>query len=175
MLVGPPGRPEGPLEVMDIYADRCALMWDKPKEDGGSPITHYIVEKLDMEKGEWEKVCDTEDMEIDVSDLTPGHKYQFRVSAVNSEGISEPLATDGAVLAKDPWGKNSEIHMPRSLLSPSPSLSLRRTNLCTHTHTNMCTKSESAMGLWRRTLTCFFLPLCDRSYISTRQARGDRL
>lgn len=148
MLVGPPGRPEGPLEVMDIYADRCALMWDKPKEDGGSPITHYIVEKLDMEKGEWEKVCDTEDMEIDVSDLTPGHKYQFRVSAVNSEGISEPLATDGAVLAKDPWGKNSEIHMPRSLLSPSPSLSLRRTNLCTHTHTQICVQNQNQLWVY---------------------------
>lgn len=125
---------------MDIYADRCALMWDKPKEDGGSPITHYIVEKLDMEKGEWEKVCDTEDMEIDVSDLTPGHKYQFRVSAVNSEGISEPLATDGAVLAKDPWGKNSEYLISTypyaQITTFSISVSLTQTYKFVHTHTH---------------------------------------
>ena len=38
-------------------------------------------------------------------DLEPGHHYQFRVSAVNSEGVSEFLASDGAILAKDPWGK----------------------------------------------------------------------
>lgn len=106
LAAGPPSPPQGPLDVIDIYADRCALLWDKPKEDGGAPITHYVVEKCDQEKGEWEKVCDTDDLEIDVSDLTPGHKYQFRVSAVNSEGQSEFLSTDGAILAKDPWGRN---------------------------------------------------------------------
>lgn len=104
-LSGPPSKPEGPLDVVDIFADRCALLWDKPKEDGGSPITHYVVEKMDHQKGEWEKVCDTDDVELDVTDLIPGHKYQFRVSAVNSEGTSEPLESDGAILAKDPWGK----------------------------------------------------------------------
>lgn len=106
MDTGPPSPPQGPLDVMDIYSDRCALLWDTPKEDGGAPITHYIVEKCDQEKGEWEKVCETDDLEIDVSDLTPGHKYQFRVAAVNSEGQSEFLSTDGAILAKDPWGRN---------------------------------------------------------------------
>lgn len=40
-----------------------------------------------------------------MSDLEPGHHYQFRVSAVNSEGLSEPLPSLGDILAKDPWGK----------------------------------------------------------------------
>ena len=51
------------------------------------------------------KVCETDDLEVDVSDLEKGHKYQFRVTAVNSEGKSEPLSSDGAILAKDPWGE----------------------------------------------------------------------
>nr|KAG5709145.1 hypothetical protein BaRGS_028601 [Batillaria attramentaria] len=114
-VMGPPSPPQGPLDVVDIFADRCALLWDKPKEDGGAPVTHYIVEKMDLEKGEWEKVCETEDMEIDVSDLVTGHKYQFRVSAVNSEGVSEPLGTDGAVLAKDPWDPTSPPGQPEIL------------------------------------------------------------
>jgi hypothetical protein len=63
-------------------------------------------------------------MEIDVSDLTPGHKYQFRVSAVNSEGQSEFLATDGAILAKDPWGGYTLLHwkilVPVSLTGLKP-------------------------------------------------------
>ncbi|KAK3703484.1 hypothetical protein RRG08_024788 [Elysia crispata] len=108
-----PDRPEGPLDVMDIYSNRCALLWDKPKDDGGSPITHYIVEKMDSGKGEWEQVCETDDLEVDVCDLEPGHHYQFRVSAVNSEGVSEPLATDGAILAKDPWDPTSEPGEPQ--------------------------------------------------------------
>ena len=105
VIAGPPSPPQGPLDVMDIYADRCALLWDTPKDDGGAPITHYLVEKCDQESDKWELVCDTDDLEIDVSDLTPGHRYQFRVAAVNSEGQSEFLATDGTVLAKDPWGE----------------------------------------------------------------------
>ncbi|XP_070200689.1 twitchin-like isoform X4 [Littorina saxatilis] len=102
-VMGPPSAPNGPLDVMDIYADRCALLWDKPKDDGGSPIKHYTVEKCDDATGVWEKVCETDDLEIDVSDLTPGHKYQFRVAAVNEEGQSEFLSTTAPILAKDPW------------------------------------------------------------------------
>ncbi|CAL1540886.1 unnamed protein product, partial [Lymnaea stagnalis] len=102
-----PGIPQGPLEVVDVFSNRCALLWDKPKDDGGSPITHYIVEKMDAGKGEWEKVCETDDVEVDVCDLTPGRHYQFRVSAVNSQGVSEPLPSDGAILAKDPWDPTS--------------------------------------------------------------------
>ncbi|XP_055900297.1 twitchin-like isoform X6 [Biomphalaria glabrata] len=102
-----PEAPQGPLEVVDIFSNRCALLWDKPKEDGGSPVTHYIVEKMDAGKGEWEKVCETDDVEVDVCDLTPGHHYQFRVSAVNSQGVSEPLPTEGTMLAKDPWDPTS--------------------------------------------------------------------
>ncbi|XP_069132543.1 twitchin-like isoform X11 [Argopecten irradians] len=98
-----PGRPQGPLDVVDVYSDRCALLWDHPKEDGGCPIKHYIVEMKDAEKDSWEEVCTTEDLEIDVADLKPGHRYQFRVKAVNEQGVSEPLTADGEIIAKDPW------------------------------------------------------------------------
>ncbi|XP_059156398.1 twitchin-like isoform X4 [Physella acuta] len=108
-----PGAPEGPLEVVDIFSNRCALLWDKPKDDGGSPITHYVVEKMDAGKGEWEKVCETDDVEVDVCDLTPGRHYQFRVSAVNSQGESQPLPTDGTILAKDPWDPTSPPGEPQ--------------------------------------------------------------
>ncbi|XP_041366543.1 twitchin-like isoform X3 [Gigantopelta aegis] len=102
-VMGPPEKPKGPLDVLDIYCDRCALMWEVPEEDGGAPVTGYLVEKMDSATGEWEKVCETDDLEVDVSDLTPGHRYQFRVSAINSEGISKPLDSGGEILAKDPW------------------------------------------------------------------------
>ncbi|KAL8579176.1 hypothetical protein ACOMHN_010760 [Nucella lapillus] len=114
-IMGPPSLPLGPLDVMDIFSDRCALLWDKPKDDGGAPITHYVVEKCDQDTGLWEPVCETDDLEIDVSDLTPGHKYQFRVAAVNSEGQSEFLATDGSILAKDPWDPTSPPGGPEIL------------------------------------------------------------
>ena len=40
-----------------------------------------------------------------VSDLTPGQDYKFRVTAVNDEGDSEPLETESAIKAKNPYGK----------------------------------------------------------------------
>ncbi|KAL3842488.1 hypothetical protein ACJMK2_020494, partial [Sinanodonta woodiana] len=98
-----PGKPKGPLDVVDVFQDRCALLWDKPENDGNCPILNYVVEMKDTESEEWKKICDTEDLEIDVSDITPGHKYLFRVSAVNEMGQGEPLYADTEILAKDPW------------------------------------------------------------------------
>lgn len=37
--------------------------------------------------------------------LEPGHQYKFRVTAVNDEGDSEPLETEKAILAKNPFGE----------------------------------------------------------------------
>ena len=50
-LTDRPGKPEGPLEVSDVYKDRCKVKWNPPKDDGGVPIDHYIVEKMDTKKG----------------------------------------------------------------------------------------------------------------------------
>ena len=49
-------------------------------------------------------MCDTDDIEIDVADLTQGNRYTFRVAAVNEMGQSDWLEADGEILAKDPWG-----------------------------------------------------------------------
>ena len=95
------------MDVVDVFADKCALLWDRPKDDGGSPIKHYIVEMKDSEKDsdKFEQVCTTEDLEVDVTGLKEGHRYQFRVRAVNEQGTSEPLLADGEIIAKDPWGR----------------------------------------------------------------------
>ena len=42
--------------------------------------------------------------EFQVTDLIPGQDYKFRVAAVNDEGESEPLETEKAVKAKNPYG-----------------------------------------------------------------------
>lgn len=47
---------------------------------------------------------DGEKTELDVTGLEPNHKYNFRVKAVNEEGESEPLETDAAITAKNPYG-----------------------------------------------------------------------
>ena len=43
--------------------------------------------------------------EFKVEGLTPRKKYKFRVRAANKEGESEPLETDEAIEARNPYGK----------------------------------------------------------------------
>lgn len=47
LVVDKPSPPVGPLDCSDITPDTCTLSWKPPLDDGGSPITNYIVEKLD--------------------------------------------------------------------------------------------------------------------------------
>lgn len=81
----------------------CKLKWGKPEDDGGKPITGYVVEKLDKQTGRWAPVGRTNDTEMDVKGLVEGHEYDFRVRAVNDEGESEPLETDKSIVAKNPF------------------------------------------------------------------------
>lgn len=43
--------------------------------------------------------------EMEVTGLTPGKDYKFRVRAINKEGESDPLETDGSITAKNPFGQ----------------------------------------------------------------------
>ena len=74
MILGEPGQVGGPLEVSNITEDSCDLAWRAPIEDGGSPVTHYKIEKQDVTaKSEWtpvHKFCRTTKHEV--SDLTTG-------------------------------------------------------------------------------------------------------
>jgi hypothetical protein len=51
MYTDKPGKPEGPLKISDIHKEGCNLKWNAPEDDGGSPIEHYVVEKMDTETG----------------------------------------------------------------------------------------------------------------------------
>ena len=53
-LTDPPGKPSKPV-IEDYDKDRALIKWEPPKDDGGSPITGYVVEK--KKRGEkWDKV-----------------------------------------------------------------------------------------------------------------------
>ena len=82
------------------------MHWKKPKDDGGLPLSSYIIEKMDITTGRWlpAGIVDPEKTEHSVTGLEPGKKYEFRVKAVNEEGESEPLQTETSVLAKNPYG-----------------------------------------------------------------------
>jgi len=85
-VLGRPSAPEGPLEVKDVFEDRATLSWKAPLDDGGMPIDHYEVEKMDLATGRWVPCGRCTEPGMTVENLQPGHQYQFRVRAVNKEG-----------------------------------------------------------------------------------------
>lgn len=111
IILDKPSKPEGPIEVSDIHKEGCKLKWRKPKDDGGIPITGYVIEKMDTATGKWVPAgsVDPEKYDIEIKGLDPNHRYQFRVKAVNEEGESEPLETESAITAKNPFDVSAPL------------------------------------------------------------------
>ncbi len=82
------------------------IAWDEPESDGGSPITGYNVEKMDIKRETWVKVdsVDAKTRTLKATKLVEGNKYHFRVTAENDVGESDPGQTDEPITAKLPFG-----------------------------------------------------------------------
>ena len=99
-----PGPPEGPVGTKDIRKDSATISWLEPKDNGGSPITHYIVEKQEQGNMRWVPAGDTRSLSIRVENLIEDAEYRFRIRAVNAQGEGGPLiGPDPAMVAKDPF------------------------------------------------------------------------
>jgi hypothetical protein len=99
-----PGKPTGPIMFSEISGEAITLHWSPPKDDGGSQVTNYVVEKLNSATGNWEKVGQPAATSFRVRGLENGKRYDFRVSAENEFGVGEPLNADESILAKNPFG-----------------------------------------------------------------------
>ncbi|XP_036400675.1 titin-like [Megalops cyprinoides] len=98
-----PGPSAGPLEVTGLTAEKCALTWGPPQENGGAEISHYIVEKRETSRLAWTRVYgDMKATTCKVTKLLKGNEYIFRVLAVNKYGVGEALESD-PVKAVDPF------------------------------------------------------------------------
>jgi len=110
-----PGKPEGPLRVTDVHKEGCKLKWNAPLDDGGLPIEHYIVEKMDVESGRWLPSGRFKEPFAELNNLEPGHEYKFRVLAVNTEGESEPLTGEQSIIAKNPFDEPGKPGTPEAV------------------------------------------------------------
>lgn len=93
-------RPSAPKELKfgDVTRDSVHLTWEPPDDDGGSPLTGYIVEKREVSRKTWTKVIDlVTDLEFTVPDLVQGKEYLFKVCACNKCGPGEPAYVDEPV------------------------------------------------------------------------------
>lgn len=103
-----PCIPEGPVIVDALLKSSIVISWKAPKDDGGSMITNYIVEKREAKEGEqWHLVSSSvSGTTCRVPNLIESAGYYFRVSAQNQYGVSEPLEIPSVVIVKSPFGKS---------------------------------------------------------------------
>jgi fibronectin type 3 domain-containing protein len=87
-LALPPDAPTN-LRSTDLTGTTATIAWDAPSSDGGSEITNYRVEVSSNCKN-YTTVARTASTSLaqNVSNLKPGFKYCFRVSAINARGTS---------------------------------------------------------------------------------------
>uniref|UniRef100_A0A8C3KI78 Titin n=2 Tax=Scolopacidae TaxID=8917 RepID=A0A8C3KI78_9CHAR len=98
-----PGPPEGPVQVTGVTAEKCSLAWGPPLHDGGSDISHYIVEKRETSRLAWTVVAsEVLPTMLKVTKLLEGNEYVFRIMAVNKYGVGEPLESV-PVMMKNPF------------------------------------------------------------------------
>lgn len=96
-----PGPPTGPLEISDIGRFSVNLSWSPPKEDGGSKIEYYTIEKREKGRKLWMVVTTyATSTSYSVEGLSENMEYEFRVSAENINGVGSPLEGKEAVICK---------------------------------------------------------------------------
>lgn len=127
IVLDKPTPPKGPLKVEEVRSDHVKVKWDKPEDNGGSDLTGYVLEKMDMDTGRWipaGEVGPNED-NFTFKGLTPNKKYKFRVKAKNKEGESEPLETFDSILAKNPYDEPGKPGKPDIIDYDNKSVTLR--------------------------------------------------
>lgn len=103
-----PSPPDAP-EILVSGKDFATIQWLKPESDGGSPLIHYLVERRERKSARWVKVNRDGahlDTTLKVSDLIEGNIYQFRVTAINKAGESEPSKVSLYVVCRVPTCKS---------------------------------------------------------------------
>lgn len=89
------------------------ISWKQPKDDGGSMITNYIVERREDKEGdEWQLVSSSiTGTSCRIPNLIENAGYHFRVSAQNKYGNSEALETPTPILIKSQLGKLRQMYL----------------------------------------------------------------
>ncbi|XP_072020841.1 twitchin-like [Amphiura filiformis] len=97
-----PNAPGTPT-VSEISSQTIEITWSPPS-DNRSPVTGYIVEKMDVEEKQWNKVQEQDtSTKCIVTNVTAGHKYQFRVLAITERGNSDPSQPSNPIIPHNIW------------------------------------------------------------------------
>lgn len=125
-----PGPPEAPVETVETTSSIIVIKWNPPRDDGGSPVTNYIIERQQAGQSLWKKLGNVSADKTSFRDrnVTHGKKYNYRIYAENPEGLSDFLETNDSIMA----GVMSEYQGKHPNLILIVTVDLRESY--THTH-----------------------------------------
>lgn len=90
---------------MGAGKEHIIIQWTKPESDGGNEISNYLVDKREKKSLRWTRVNKdyvVYDTRLKVTGLMEGCDYQFRVTAVNAAGNSEPSEASNFICCREP-------------------------------------------------------------------------
>ncbi|CAK6957561.1 immunoglobulin-like and fibronectin type III domain-containing protein 1 [Scomber scombrus] len=95
IVLDKPTSPLGPAEVTESSATCIEFSWRPPKDDGGSPVINYILERQQVGRNTWKKIGEIPDVpSYRDTNVDRGRKYCYRIRAVTAEGVSQVMETD---------------------------------------------------------------------------------
>ncbi|KAI7688359.1 Titin [Sarcoptes scabiei] len=98
-----PGPPEQPIRCIANPDDSIEISWNPPKDDGGSPVSHFKIDVYDtVNRPRWTEISrvDGNRLSYVVSNSNPGVRYKFRVISINDFGESDPAISDSIICRK---------------------------------------------------------------------------
>ncbi|XP_061641108.1 LOW QUALITY PROTEIN: immunoglobulin-like and fibronectin type III domain-containing protein 1 [Phyllopteryx taeniolatus] len=96
IVLDKPTPPQGPVDIMESSVTSVEFKWKPPKDDGGCPVTNYIIERQQVGRNKWfnlGEISGSSTVYKD-SDVDPGRRYCYRIRARNSEGVSDYSQTE---------------------------------------------------------------------------------
>ncbi|XP_071750737.2 immunoglobulin-like and fibronectin type III domain-containing protein 1 [Centroberyx gerrardi] len=95
IVLDKPTPPLGPAEIIESSATCIEFKWRPPKDDGGSPVINYILERQQVGRNTWKKIGEIPGVpSYRDAGVEHGRKYCYRIRAMTAEGISDMMETD---------------------------------------------------------------------------------
>ena len=101
-----PGKPGVP-QLTEVKDGSITVTWTPPENDGGSPVTNYILEYRSEGSVSWKKATENTltELKFKATGLNDTELYEFRVAAANKAGTGPYSDNSAPTKAKEVLGK----------------------------------------------------------------------